>query len=74
VFSLTGRVALMELAPPILERALHAFPKPVRTLDAPHLASVEFLMKPFQAIRLATYDRRMLAAAEAWRIPLVEFV
>ena len=35
--------ALIELAPPVLARALESFPKPVRNLDALHLASMDFL-------------------------------
>jgi predicted nucleic acid-binding protein len=41
--ALIDRLALLELAPPILARAIEPFPTPVRTLDALHLASVEFL-------------------------------
>lgn len=35
---LLARVAIVELAPEVLARALEPFPKPVRTLDALHLA------------------------------------
>ena len=42
VRSLLSRVAMIELSPPVLTRALEAFPKPVRTLDALHLASWTF--------------------------------
>ncbi|MGH7966276.1 MAG: PIN domain-containing protein, partial [Candidatus Binatia bacterium] len=41
--SFIGRIALIELTPPVLVRALEPFPLSVRTLDALHLASVEFL-------------------------------
>lgn len=41
--SLIGRVALIERAPPVLVRALEPFPVPVRTTDALHLTSLEFL-------------------------------
>ena len=41
--SLVGGLALLELSPPVLARALEPFPVPVRTLDALHLASIEFL-------------------------------
>jgi predicted nucleic acid-binding protein len=67
---LIGRVALVELAPPVLARALEPFPTPVRTLDALHLASIEFLRGHRQQIELASYDDRMLAAARALAIPL----
>ncbi len=62
---LLGRVALLELAPPVLARALEPFPVPVRTLDALHLASIEFLRGEGQSVKLATYDDRLLAAARA---------
>ena len=65
-----GRVALVELAPPVLARALEPFPGPVRTLDALHLASMEFLRAHGQIVNLASYDDRLLVAARALRIPL----
>lgn len=63
VTALTGRVAFLELAPPVLARALEPFPTPLRTLDALHLASVEFLRNRRQDVRLASYDQRMIDAA-----------
>ena len=68
--TLLGRVALIELAPPILGRALDPFPVPVRTLDALHLASIEFLRARSQIVELATYDDRMSAAAESLGVTL----
>jgi len=62
---LLGRVALLELASPVLARALEPFPVSVRTLDALHLASIEFLRSEGQTVKLATYDDRLLAAARA---------
>jgi hypothetical protein len=43
----------------------------VRTLDTLHLASMEFLRGWRFDLRLATYDRRMNAVAQAMAIPLV---
>ena len=63
VRALLGRVALLELAAPVLARALEPFPTPVRTLDALHLASLEFLRSHGQTVRLASYDERLLSAA-----------
>lgn len=40
---LLARVNFVELVAPVLARALEPFPKPVRTLDALHLASMDFL-------------------------------
>jgi hypothetical protein len=68
---LLQRVSMIALAPSILERALEPFPTHVRTLDALHLASVEFLRKARQDVRLATYDARLSAAAGALGIPLM---
>lgn len=66
--SLLSRLALIELSPPVLTRALEPFPKPVRTLDALHLASMEFLRTQGQTLTLASYDARLVAAARALRI------
>ncbi|MFH0342450.1 MAG: PIN domain-containing protein [Chromatiales bacterium] len=63
VRTLIGQVALLELALPVLTRALEPFPRPVRTLDALHLASMEFLRAQGQTVQLASYDKRLLAAA-----------
>jgi len=63
VRALLGRVALLELAAPVVARALEPFPMPVRTLDAVHLASLEFLRGHGQTVRLASYDDRLLTAA-----------
>lgn len=65
-----ARVSLVELAPTVLARALEPFPRPVRTLDALHLATLSFLLDRRQEVSLATYDDRMRACAEAMRIPL----
>jgi predicted nucleic acid-binding protein len=62
---MVGMVALVELAPSVLARALEPFPMPVRTLDALHLATVLFLQDQGQAIQLACYDARLSAAASA---------
>ena len=67
---LLGRVALLELVAPVLSRALEPFPVSVRTLDALHLASLDFLRAQGQRPQLASYDERMLAAARAMKLPL----
>ena len=56
VAALLARIAMLELAPVVLARALEPFP--IRTLDALHLASVEFLRSRGQDVRLATCDHR----------------
>src|SRR5947207_2962534 len=40
---LLNKIDLMELSPIVLQRALDFFPIPVRTLDALHLATIEYL-------------------------------
>jgi hypothetical protein len=72
VRSLLGRIALVELSPPVLARALDAFPKPVRTLDALHLASIDFLHRQGQAVSLASYDDRLISAARALRFSIYQ--
>ncbi|HWP64153.1 MAG TPA: PIN domain-containing protein [Candidatus Binatia bacterium] len=67
---LLARVSLVELAPIVLERALEPFPVPVRTRDALHLASIEFLRSRRLEARLASYDARLNEAAAALGIPL----
>ena len=68
--ALIHRIALIELAAPVLERALDPFPVPVRTLDALHLASIAFLLGHGQTVELASYDDRLLAAPQALGVPL----
>ncbi len=67
---LLGRLAFLELSPPVLARALQPFPTPVRTLDALHLASIDFLRGLGQRPMLATYDRRLAEAATSLDISL----
>ena len=71
---LVGRVALLELSPRVLARALDAFPGPgpLRTLDALHLASCAYLADQGQDVELASYDRRMNDVARAMDIPLFD--
>jgi hypothetical protein len=70
VRALLSRLALIELAPSVLTRALEPFPKPVRTLDALHLASMDFLRNQGQSVALASYDDRRINCARALRFPL----
>ena len=65
--ALLARISLIELAPPVLARTLEPFPTTVRTLDALHLASMDFLRSSGQRVELASYDHQLLAAARAMR-------
>jgi predicted nucleic acid-binding protein len=69
---LLSRVAMVELAPPVLARALEPFPVALRTLDALHLATALFLAERRQEIAVAAYDERMRTGAEALGLRLVE--
>jgi len=69
--ALIDRLALIELAPIVLARAIEPFPARLRTLEALHLASIEFLRGQGQAVELATYDDRMATAARDLDIPLL---
>ena len=68
--ALIDRFAFVELDRDILARARAPFPIVVRTLDAIHLASIDYLFSKRQRIELLSYDERMLAAARAMKIPL----
>ena len=65
VRALIGSEALLELAPPVLARALDPFPIPPL-----HLSSIEFLRQRQQQVELASYDERLIAGARALHIPL----
>jgi predicted nucleic acid-binding protein len=67
---LVERIALLELLPNVLARALEPFPTPVRTLDALHLASMAFLRERDSMLALASYDDRLIASASALGIPI----
>ena len=62
---LLARVALVDLAPIVLQRALEPFPTPVRTLDALHLATLHFLREHADPVLLASYDQSLSHAARA---------
>ncbi len=51
-------VDLVELSPVVLARAVHPFPDPVRTLDALHPSTLEYLTKQGKQPRLLSRDAR----------------
>jgi len=69
---LLARVNLTDMSELALARALKPFPVAVRTLDALHLATMEFLRGNGASIELASYDSRLLAAARALGIGAAE--
>lgn len=68
--ALLARVSFMELSPMVLARALDPFPVAVRTLDAIHLATADYLRSRNQTAPLATYDERLAAGARALGLPI----
>jgi predicted nucleic acid-binding protein len=62
---LLGRVNLTEMSDAALARAREPFPVAVRTLDALHLATMEFLRNQGESVTLASYDSRLLTVAQA---------
>ena len=69
---LLARVSLTEINEVVLARALEPFPVGVRTLDALHLATIDFIRGSGETIELASYDTRLLAAAQELRISLTQ--
>ena len=67
-----GATDLLELSGPVLGRALRPFPSSLRTLDALHIASMVHLRDNGERVELASYDRRMTAAAETMGFPLYD--
>jgi uncharacterized protein len=66
------RVDLIEMTAPVLARALEPFPTPIRTLDALHLSTIEYVRTRRETVELASYDHRLLAAAQALGISITE--
>lgn len=66
---LTG-VELLDMERPVLARALQPLPGALRTLDALHLATMDYIRARGEDIELASYDGRMIAAAQALGIAI----
>jgi len=62
---LLARVSLTAMSEAALARALEPFPVTFRTLDALHLATMDFIRESGEPVQLASYDNRLIAAAEA---------
>ena len=63
-------IEMVEMYRPVLARALQPLPLSLRTLDALHLATMDFLSNRGEALEIASYDNRLLAGAQALGIPL----
>lgn len=70
---LLEHIGFIEMVPAALMRALEPFPIPLRTLDALHISSLIYVRQSDETTTLASYDKKMLAAAHALNIPLYEF-
>jgi hypothetical protein len=68
--ALLARINVTEMSREALARAFEPWPTALRTLDALHLATIDFLLRQGETIELASYDKRMLAAARALDIPI----
>jgi len=53
-----------------LARALEPWPVSLRTLDALHLATMEFLRRNGEPVELASYDSKLIGAARAFGIAI----
>ena len=60
-----ARVNLVEMTEVALARALRPVPVTLRTLDALHLATLDYLQSQRETVELASYDNRLIAAAQA---------
>jgi hypothetical protein len=56
---------MIDLSPEILKRALDPLPHMPRTLDALHLASMDYVQNQGHALELASFDERLLTSARA---------
>jgi predicted nucleic acid-binding protein len=65
-----AKIEMIELTRRSLRRALEPFPVGVRTLDALHLATMGFIHDGGESLQLASYDNRLIAAAQALGIAL----
>ena len=63
--ALLALVNMIEMTGPVLARALEPFPVSVRTLDGLHLATLDALRRQGGSVELASYDIRLIAAAQA---------
>ena len=62
---LLARVSLTDMSESALSRALEPFSVAVRTLDALHLATMHFIRQSGEPVQLASYDNRLVTAAQA---------
>src|ERR1051326_3527080 len=69
--ALLSGIELIELSEPVLMRALEPWPMPVRTLDALHLATADYMRRQGESVEIASYDQRLIVAAHAIGLGIV---
>ncbi len=67
-----AEITLLEMNSVTLARALEPFPVTISTLDALHIASLDYLRSQGRKITLASYDDRLVACASAMGFALAE--
>jgi len=63
-------IELFEMERQVLARALEPWPTPLRTLNALHLATADYLRQQGEPIEFASYDNQLIAATRAIGIPV----
>ena len=63
--SLLSGIELIDMSRHALRRSLAPWPVSLRTLDALHLATAEYLRQGGEALVFASYDHRLVTAARA---------
>jgi hypothetical protein len=66
------KIEMIELTRLSLRRALEPFPLGVRTPHALHLATMDFIRERGESVQLASYDDRLIAAAQALGISIAQ--
>ncbi|MGE5268538.1 MAG: PIN domain-containing protein [Thiohalocapsa sp.] len=67
---LIAGIQLFDMTEPVLARVLEPWPVPLRTLDALHLATADYLRRQGESVELASYDSRLLVATRALGIAI----
>jgi predicted nucleic acid-binding protein len=70
VRELLARLSIVEMDRAALARAFEPWPVALRTLDALHLATADYLRRQGDAVELASYDNRLIVAAQALGFPI----
>lgn len=68
---LMDAMSLSDLSEDALKRSLSPFPVSVRTLDAIHLSTMDYVRNTGLNFNVATYDKRLADAARAIGFALV---